>query len=42
VSEGDPDARERLQARIGYMDAVRLYFFPHTPNAEAKLSATAS
>jgi regulatory subunit for Cdc7p protein kinase len=23
VSEGDPDARERLQARINYMDAVR-------------------
>jgi regulatory subunit for Cdc7p protein kinase len=24
VSDGDPDARERLQARINYMDAVRL------------------
>ena len=23
VSEGDPDARERMQARINYMDAVR-------------------
>jgi regulatory subunit for Cdc7p protein kinase len=27
VSEGDPDARERLQARINYMDAVRLFLF---------------
>jgi regulatory subunit for Cdc7p protein kinase len=26
VSEGDPDARQRLQGRINYMDAVRLYF----------------
>ncbi len=26
VSEGDPDARERLHSRINYMDAVRLYF----------------
>jgi hypothetical protein len=26
VSEGDPDARERLHTRINYMDAVRLYF----------------
>jgi regulatory subunit for Cdc7p protein kinase len=26
VSEGDPDARERLHARINYLDAVRLYF----------------
>src|SRR6266403_4685042 len=27
VSEGDPDARERLRARVNHMDAVRLYFF---------------
>ena len=27
VSEGDPDAGERLQARINYMDSVRLCFF---------------
>ena len=26
VSEGDPDARERLHARINHMDAVRLFF----------------
>ena len=26
ISEGDPDARERLHGRITYMDAVRLYF----------------
>jgi hypothetical protein len=24
VSEGDPDATERLQARINYMDSVRI------------------
>ncbi len=27
VSEGDPDARERLRARVNHMDAVRLCFF---------------
>ena len=26
VSEGDPDAREKLHVRINYMNAVRLYF----------------
>lgn len=41
VSEGGPEARERLQARINYMDAVRLYFFLHTPDTEAESSATA-
>ena len=30
ISEGDPDARERLQARINYLDAVCLISFPHT------------
>jgi regulatory subunit for Cdc7p protein kinase len=41
VSEGDPDARERLQARINYMDAVRLAStFPHT-DADSESFVTA-
>jgi regulatory subunit for Cdc7p protein kinase len=42
VSEGDPDARERLHARINYMDAVRLYFFlSYTFHAETVSFTTA-
>jgi regulatory subunit for Cdc7p protein kinase len=41
VSEGDPDARERLQARINYMDAVRLYLFPPCIGANPGSSVTA-
>jgi regulatory subunit for Cdc7p protein kinase len=42
VSEGDLDARERLHARINYMDAVRLYFFlSYTFDAETESLTTA-
>jgi regulatory subunit for Cdc7p protein kinase len=42
VSDGDPDARERLQARINYMDSVCLYFlFPYIIDADIESSVTA-
>lgn len=42
VSEGDPDTRERLQARINFMDAVCLNFPFSYIGADAESSATAS
>ena len=37
ISEGDPDARERIHTRINYMDAVRLFYFSYAFDAEIKL-----
>lgn len=40
VSEGDPDARERLQARINYMDAVCLDLLSPYIDANPESSVT--